>query len=66
MADSEKDMIKNSAQMPKTEDEPQSNLEKIKEQLERIKEAIKAVIQSIKNMFGKGNSNDTSDAPQPN
>ena len=66
LADSEKDMIKNSAQMPKTEDEPQSNLEKIKEQLERIKEAIKAVIQSIKNMFGKGNSNDTSDAPQPN
>ena len=66
LADSEKDMIKNSAQMPKTEDEPQSNLEKIKEQLERIKEAIKAVIQSVKNMFGKGNSNDTSDAPQPN
>ena len=66
LADSEKEMIKNSAQMPKTEDEPQSNLEKIKEQLERIKEAIKAVIQSIKNMFGKGNSNDTSDAPQPN
>lgn len=65
LSESEKEMLKNSSLMPKTENEPQSNMEKLAEQIERIKEAIRAVIEAIKNMFGKGNNNESSNTPSP-
>ncbi len=65
LEDSEKQMLKNSAEVPKTENESQSNLEKIKENLQRLREAAKAMIEKLAALFGKGANNETSNDPSP-